>query len=94
MATETERISFHLHGNVTFNGLKSGEKVVFFGNTLGVGCQRCGAYEQTSNGHRYCAHVSCPIALIEFKRRKRKRTSSLEKVYLPRLARSPAEPGS
>jgi hypothetical protein len=27
--------------------------------------------------------VSCPIALREFKRRKRKRTSSLEKVYVP-----------
>jgi hypothetical protein len=61
-----------------------GESVVFFGNTLGVECQRCGAYNQTSMGHKYCAHVSCPIALREFKRRKRKRTSSLEKVYLPR----------
>ena len=61
-----------------------GESVVFFGNTLGVECQRCGAYNQTSMGHKYCAHVSCPIALREFKRRRRKRTSSLEKVYLPR----------
>ncbi|GEM_PF-2865287 len=64
----------------------AGENVVFFGNNLGVECQRCGAYNQTSLGHKYCAHVSCPIALREFKRRKRKRTSSLEKVYLPRLA--------
>ena len=63
---------------------QGGESVVFFGNTLGVECQRCGAYNQTSMGHKFCAHVSCPIALREFKRRKRKRTSSLEKVYLPR----------
>ena len=71
-------------------GLRApGESVVFFGNTLGVECQRCGAYNQTSMGHKYCAHVSCPIALREFKRRKRKRTSSLEKVYIPqKLARS------
>lgn len=67
-------------------GLKNAENVVFFGNNLGVECQRCGAYDQTSMGHKYCAHVSCPIALREFKRRKRKRTSSLEKVYLPRFA--------
>jgi hypothetical protein len=65
---------------------KAGENVVFFGNNLGVECQRCGAYNQTSLGHKFCAHVSCPIALREFKRRKRKRTSSLEKVYLPRFA--------
>ena len=78
-----------------FGGRGAGESVVFFGNTLGVECQRCGAYNQTSMGHKYCAHVSCPIALREFKRRKRKRTSSLEKVYLPRtLAKrlSPTEP--
>ena len=76
----------------------AGENVVFFGNNLGVECQRCGAYNQTSLGHKYCAHVSCPIALREFKRRKRKRTSSLEKVYLPRIAEqrasSPALHGS
>lgn len=77
-------------------GRGSGESVVFFGNTLGVECQRCGAYNQTSMGHKYCAHVSCPIALREFKRRRRKRTSSLEKVYLPRtlakrLAPAPAD---
>jgi hypothetical protein len=71
---------------IRFNGLRTpGENVVFFGNNLGVECQRCGAFNQTSNGHKYCAHVSCPIALREFKRRKRKRTSSLEKVYLPKL---------
>ncbi|MEA3200155.1 MAG: hypothetical protein QOE90_1583 [Thermoplasmata archaeon] len=63
----------------------AGENVVFFGNNLGVECQRCGAYNQTTLGHKYCAHVSCPIALREFKRRKRKRTSSLEKVYLPKF---------
>jgi hypothetical protein len=83
VATAPERISFHLSSNVSFNGLKSAENVVFFGNNLGVECQRCGAYNQTSMGHKYCAHVSCPIALREFKRRKRKRTSSLEKVFIP-----------
>jgi len=83
VATAPERISFQLGSNVTFNGLKSAENVVFFGNNLGVECQRCGAYNQTSMGHKYCAHVSCPIALREFKRRKRKRTSSLEKVFIP-----------
>ena len=67
------------------SGKTAGENVVFFGNNLGVECQRCGAFNQTSLGHKYCAHVSCPIALREFKRRKRKRTSSLEKVYLPRI---------
>ena len=74
-------------------GLKNTENVVFFGNNLGVECQRCGAYNQTSMGHKFCAHVSCPIALREFKRRKRKRTSSLEKVYMPRFAErvGPAE---
>ena len=77
-----EPVTFSL-ANVRFNGLKSAENVVFFGNNLGVECQRCGAYNQTSMGHKYCAHVSCPIALREFKRRKRKRTSSLEKVYVP-----------
>jgi hypothetical protein len=71
---------------IRFNGLKSAENVVFFGNNLGVECQRCGAFNQTSMGHKFCAHVSCPIALREFKRRKRKRTSSLEKVYMPRFA--------
>ena len=78
---------------VRFNGLKSSESVVFFGNNLGVECQRCGAYNQTSNGHKYCAHVSCPIALREFKRRKRKRTSSLEKVYIPRMAQKTSAGG-
>jgi hypothetical protein len=73
---------------IRFSGLKNSENVVFFGNNLGVECQRCGAYNQTSMGHKYCAHVSCPIALREFKRRKRKRTSTLEQVYMPqRLAR-------
>jgi hypothetical protein len=77
------------------NAKTAGENVVFFGNNLGVECQRCGAFNQTSLGHKYCAHVSCPIALREFKRRKRKRTSSLEKVYLPRIqeARSAAADG-
>ena len=63
--------------------LGAGEHVVFFGNNLGVECQRCGAYNQTSNSHKFCAHVTCPIALREFKRRRRKRTSTLEKVYIP-----------
>ena len=77
-----QRITFTM-SPVRFNGLKSTENVVFFGNNLGSECQRCGAYNTTSNGHKFCAHVSCPIALREFKRRRRKRTSSLEKVYLP-----------
>lgn len=78
----TEPVTFTLNP-IRFNGLKAAENVVFFGNNLGVECQRCGAYNQTSMGHKFCAHVSCPIALREFKRRKRKRTSSLEKVYVP-----------
>ena len=77
-----ERITFSM-SPVRFNGLKNTENVVFFGNNLGPECQRCGAFNTTSMGHKYCAHVSCPIALREFKRRRRKRTSSLEKVYLP-----------
>ena len=45
-------------------------------------------------GHKYCAHIACPIALREFKRRKRRRTSSLEKVYLPqRLSAAAAAAG-
>lgn len=78
---------------IRFTGLKSAENVVFFGNNLGVECQRCGAYNQTSMGHKFCAHVSCPIALREFKRRKRKRTSSLEKVYMPRFVARGSESG-
>ena len=73
-------------------GFRTGENVVFFGNTLGVECQRCGAFNQTTTGHKFCAHVSCPIALREFKRRKRKRTSSLEKVYLPQMQAKLNEP--
>lgn len=68
---------------VRFNGLKNAENVVFFGNNLGVECQRCGAFNQTSMGHRYCTHVSCPIALREFKRRKRKRANLLENGSAP-----------
>ncbi|MFA5860886.1 MAG: hypothetical protein WDA16_04245 [Candidatus Thermoplasmatota archaeon] len=68
---------------IRFNGLKNAENVVFFGNNLGVECQRCGAYNQTSMGHKYCSLVSCPIALREFKRRKRKRTSLLESGSAP-----------
>lgn len=75
-------------------GFRTGESVVFFGNTLGVECQRCGAYNQTSTGHKFCSHVSCPIALREFRRRKRKRTSSLEKVYLPQMQARVAGPPS
>jgi hypothetical protein len=89
--SSTEAVTFTL-SPVRFNGLKSAENVVFFGNNLGSECQRCGAYNQTSMGHKFCAHVSCPIALREFKRRKRKRTSSLEKVYVPqKLARHAAD---
>ncbi len=79
MSTEEHR---H-HAPVKFGGLKNSENVVFFGNNLGVECQRCGAYNQTSMGHKFCAHITCPIALREFKRRKRKRTSTLEQVYMP-----------
>ena len=96
---ETERITFSINP-VKFNGLKNTENVVFFGNNLGPECQRCGAYNTTGMGHKYCAHVSCPIALREFKRRRRKRTSSLEKVYLPskfpkidRAAEAQRQPG-
>ena len=98
MAAAPGRISFQLKGNVAFNGLRAAENVVFFGKNLGSECERCGAYEQTSLGHKFCSHIACPIALIEFKRRKRKRTSSLEKVYVPLLAarstdaQPPAEP--
>jgi hypothetical protein len=92
VAATNERIAFHLSPNVRFNGLKSAENVVFFGNNLGVECQRCGAYNQTSMGHKYCAHVSCPIALREFKRRKRKRTSSLEKVIIPQKIAQSSSP--
>lgn len=70
--------------------------VVFFGNSLSVECQRCGAFCSTSIGHKYCTHVTCPIALREFKRRKRKRTSTLEQVYMPQIKAkregSPDEP--
>lgn len=83
-STETTRYT-----PIRFTGLKNSENVVFFGNNLGVECQRCGAYNQTSMGHKYCAHVSCPIALREFKRRKRKRTSTLEQVYIPKMKQKP-----
>ena len=84
----SEPVTFTL-SPVKFTGLKNSENVVFFGNNLTAECQRCGAFNQTSMGHKFCAHVSCPIALREFKRRKRKRTSSLEKVYIPqKLGRS------
>lgn len=65
-------------------GFDTGSRVVFFGNSLGVECQRCGAYNTTSTGHRYCAQITCPIAVKEYKRRKRRRTSTLEQVYIPR----------
>jgi hypothetical protein len=68
----------------TFLSFESGSKVVFFGNSLSVECQRCNAFCSTNLGHKYCAHITCPIALKEFKRRKRKRTSTLEQVYLPK----------
>ena len=78
-----EPVTFTLQP-IRFNGIaRSAESVVFFGNHLTQECARCGAFDQTSMGHKFCSHVSCPIALREFKRRKRKRTSSLEKVYIP-----------
>ena len=61
-----------------------GSNVVFFGNSLTADCQRCGAYSSTNTGHKYCIHVTCPLAIKEFKRRRRKRTSTLEQVYIPR----------
>lgn len=87
----SERITFQLNA-VRFHGLRNTENVVFFGNNLGPECQRCGAYNQTSMGHKFCSHVSCPLALREFKRRKRKRTSSLEKVFLPQKLAKPPTP--
>ena len=93
-AATPERIEFGPRRNVVFQGLSASANVVFFGHNLGVECQRCGAYEQSDNGHRYCAHVSCPIALLELKRRKRKRTSNLERVYAPRFTRTGPPPAS
>lgn len=66
-------------------------RVVFFGACVSTECQRCGAYATTTNGHRFCSHVNCPIALREFRRRRRKRTSSLERVYLPAIEAARAE---
>lgn len=83
-ATETAReIATGAQRN-TFLTFDSGSNVVFYGNSLPVECQRCGAFCSTNIGHKYCNHVTCPIALKEFKRRKRKRTSTLEQVYIPR----------
>ncbi|MHB8584538.1 MAG: hypothetical protein ACYDDF_01690 [Thermoplasmatota archaeon] len=59
--------------------------MVFFGNNLCVECQRCGAFSSTTSGHKFCTHTTCPIANRESKRRLRKRTSTLEQVYMPRL---------
>lgn len=67
------------------SSFETGSRVVFFGNSLSVECQRCNAYCSTNLGHKYCAHITCPIALKEFKRRKRKRTSTLEQVYIPKF---------
>lgn len=83
-ASDLDRAVAH-RATVTFNGLKDKKNVVFFGKSLGPMCQRCGAYDQTSTGHKYCGFVACPIALLEFKRRQRKRTSSFEKIYLPKI---------
>lgn len=80
--TETRQLPVSVPARWT--GLDAGSKVVFFGNSLGVECQRCGAYNQTNTGHKYCAQITCPIALKEYKRRKRKRTSTLEQVYIPK----------
>ena len=63
---------------------------VFFGNNLGVECQHCGAYDQTSNGHKYCTQIACPIALREYKRRKRPRSAALPvRADLPRVVPIP-----
>ena len=67
----------------TSSSFDGASNVVFFGKALSVECQRCGAFCSTNLGHKYCAHVTCPIALKEMKRRKRKRTSTLEQVYIP-----------
>ena len=75
----------------SFSSFDSGSKVVFFGNSLGVECQRCNAYCTTNLGHKYCTHITCPIALKEFKRRKRKRTSTLEQVYIPKMRQDKAD---
>lgn len=72
--------------NVVFRGDLSSSSMIFFGRTLRAECVRCGAYERTAAGHSYCVHVHCPIALIVRKARARKRTSSLERVYIPRMA--------
>lgn len=85
METEAapEHVTFSF--NVQFKALAARENIVFFGRNLGLNCRRCGAYERTSLGHTYCAQSMCPIALIEVKRRRRKRTSSLERVYIPQM---------
>ena len=83
-ASDLDRAVAH-RAPIAFNGLKDKKNVVFFGKSLGSMCQRCGAYNQTSTGHKFCGFVACPIALLEFKRRQRKRTSSFEKVYLPKI---------
>lgn len=92
MGEAHDRIEFGARSNVAFNGALSAENVVFFGRNLGSACQKCGAYNQTSSGHKFCAHIMCPIALIEYRRRQRKRTSNLERVYVPRLTRHVEEP--
>ncbi|MHB8585206.1 MAG: hypothetical protein ACYDDF_05140 [Thermoplasmatota archaeon] len=77
-----------------------GGNVVFFGNTLAVECQKCGAFSATGAGHKYCTHVMCPIALREFRRRRRKRApthtqAATDPLELPTTSRdSPATPGS
>ena len=76
---------------IGFKGLKSAENVVFLGEKLTPECKHCGAYDSTKKGYKFCAHVTCPIALKEFKRRKRKRTSTLEQVYIPRKVAEKAE---
>lgn len=81
------RILFDMRSNVSFPALSSKANARFFGNVLSIECRKCGAYEQTKAGHHYCLRVSCPIGLLESKRRNRKRTSSLEKVFVPKLAK-------
>lgn len=86
MAGDARRAATSFQPNVTWSGLRARESAVFFGNRLGDVCRKCGGYEQTSTGHTYCTQMSCPIAMLEIKRRKRRRTSVLETVYVPLLA--------
>lgn len=58
-------------------------RVVFFGRVLSVECQRCGEFTATTAGHSVCAQLACPIAMREFHRRNRKRTTGGAGVRVP-----------